>query len=82
MCLGASGARQKMQERIAHLERGLQGALGGGERVADESGEAQKTVLGKSQSVGKPAELTGHKKGSLAHGGIRDCTQTTAQSPK
>ena len=36
----------------------------------------------KSQSVSKPAELTGHKKGSLAQGSIRDCTQTTTQSPK
>ena len=49
--------------------------------MADENGEAQKTVLGKSQSVGNPAELTGHKKGSLAQGGIRDCAETTAQAP-
>lgn len=50
--------------------------------MADESREAQKTVLGRSQSTGKPAELTGHKKGSLAKGSIRDCTETTAQAPE
>ena len=50
--------------------------------MADESGEAQKIVLGKSQSTGNPAELTGPKKGSLAQGGIRDCAETPTQAPR